>query len=132
MGTEPGGLIVVHREDLSLIASSSGSDVPTLAFGWLDEQHPYRRGPVSTEVMHLLEQAATAPVDRTRGLHRCRWCPRDGIGALAHTTRTGQVLHLGGASVRVKATAGSGSHRTSSCTTLPPTTTCRRRSSSTT
>lgn len=84
----------------------------TAAFGWLDSQHPFRRGACPPGVLEYLEQAARNPVDRTRGYHACVFCPpREvapnqpwaALGPTPHQTSNRDMLELGSASLEVHA-----------------------------
>lgn len=77
-----------------------------VAFGWLDSEHPYATGSCPAPLVASLEQAASRPLWRTRGYHRCPLCPPGALPAMPGTpyeTASGEVLLLGDACLEIRA-----------------------------
>ena len=83
----------------SFLATATAS--PALNVGWLDPAHAFNRGTTNAEFHRRLFALCQQPVHRTRGIHRCGFCP-----ATSETVREavdGQTVCLGSAEVRVVA-----------------------------
>ena len=84
----------------SFLASAATS--PALNVGWLDLTHPFHQGATEPEFHHRLVALCEHPVHRTRGIHRCSFCPVPGDGTAQRETLDGRTAVLGSAEIRVR------------------------------
>lgn len=87
-------------------AEAGGPAAGSLAFGWLGpgDLGPPRQCPDS--LLRVLEDAARSPVGRTRGFHRCPFCPDAEFWLTRHQTTDGSELWLGSAAIEVRDMSG--------------------------
>jgi hypothetical protein len=83
----------------SFLASAATS--AALNVGWLDPTHPFRQEATEREFHHRLFAFCEHPVHRTRGIHRCAFCPVPGNGPAQRETLNGRTVVLGSAEIRV-------------------------------
>ena len=79
-----------------------------LNVGWLERGHLFPRGPVPLEFASELRRLSEAPVNVTRGFHRCQLCnpPTEAIAALPACMSVWWMDRVGGAEVHVKGADG--------------------------
>lgn len=86
------------------------SGVTAVAVGWLDVDHDYHSGQVEEAfVARLVELCRTHAVARTRGWHRCPFCPRGSTSEPPYPSiveREGKSVVLGDAEIHVLAKNG--------------------------
>jgi hypothetical protein len=84
--------------------------VTAVAVGWLDAEHDYSRGSVEDGfVARLSDVCCTNAVARTRGFHRCPFCPPSAASEPPSPTmveRGAESVTLGSAEVHVVARDG--------------------------
>lgn len=82
---------------------------PLVNVGWLSVEHPYPTGAVPEELVAKLARLCRNGVLRTRGFHRCEFCPRPDDLSWAPPTSShddeGEFI-VGGAEIRVAGAAG--------------------------
>jgi hypothetical protein len=70
--------LVTYFPDLSIYCYLRRLDSKTLNVGWLDADHDFEKAVPADEVLgalwHFIKHG---PVEETRGLHPCEFCPRD-------------------------------------------------------
>lgn len=76
------------------------ADPCVLNVGWLDNQHSFPKGTVPDTVLATLFALCKKPVNMTRGMHSCQFCPGSGQGRVAE--RNGIQIGLGAGEIRVK------------------------------
>jgi len=83
--------------------------VRAVAVGWLDPSHRYSVGSVDDEfVARLFEACRAHATARTRGYHRCPFCPADRDAGVGPTTvvRGRESVRVGDAKIRLVAKDG--------------------------
>ena len=76
-----------------------GDDLSMLCVGWLDENHSYTQGDVSTAFIERLWTFCCHPVFQTWGYHECPFCTEPSFGV---KEQHGQEKYsLGSAEIRV-------------------------------
>ena len=83
----------------SFLASAAAS--PALNVGWLDPAHSFHEGATEPEFHRRLFALCEHPVHRTRGIHRCAFCPELEAAPAQRETLDGRTVFLGSAEVRV-------------------------------
>jgi hypothetical protein len=83
----------------SFLASAATS--PALNVGWLDPTHSFHQGATESEFHHRLFTFCEHPVHRTRGIHRCAFCPVARDSTAQRETLEGRTVVLGSAEIRV-------------------------------
>ena len=57
--------------------------------GWLDDKHPFPRGPVAPHLIERLKVLATKPVELCRGFHVCELCAEPVLSKATPPTNRG-------------------------------------------
>lgn len=79
----------------------SDPEADLLCVGWLDPAHPFNTGETPDGFSQLLADMCRQGTNRTRGFHRCEFCPppADGLGFSERPSIDG--VALGSAEIRV-------------------------------
>lgn len=92
----------MYYVDLSPYEYITGAEyAPTLNIGWLDNQHPFARGSLSTIALDRLWAFCGAWVHLTLGFHQCDFCADDTLFGGISVSRNDKMLTLGSAEIRV-------------------------------
>ena len=90
---------MAYYEDLTAYSYSHfpRHDTYLVNIGWLDVSHPFPRGEVDPVIVGRIRELCKAPVNQTRGLHRCSMCSEFPIIELID----GETVTLGSAEIHV-------------------------------
>jgi hypothetical protein len=90
---------MTYFEDLTAYSYSHfpRHDTWLVNIGWLDVNHPFPHGEVDPSIVEKIRKLCKAPVNQTRGLHKCPMCSQFSIWELI----SGETVTLGSAEIHV-------------------------------
>src|SRR5215204_1175433 len=92
----------MYYVDLSPYAYDTCAEyAPTLNIGWVDKQHTFTRGSLSTIVLDRLWVFCVSSVHETLGFHPCDFCDAGTAWSGISASRNDKTLALGSAQIRV-------------------------------
>lgn len=108
-GLPVGGLMTFFEDGSAYRYLPEAVGTGAINIGWLDAQHVFTTGEVSTAFVDKLLRLCRSPLFRTRGFHRCNLCEtasaRTVASGMTIATDAGEFV-VGGAEIRVVAENG--------------------------